>query len=327
MKDENANERDAAFFEREIGSFLPDKVFDAHAHAWRRADVSMFQPPEVRNWEEYLGLMAPLHPGRRMGAYFIPGIADPPQVGAANELCAQVVASGTDTLGIHLVQPGDDPEAVRQNVKRLGLRGLKCYRTYSRSGKNDPLCSIPDMLPQELVRVAHEEGWFITLHVFKKRAMAEPQNIQWVKDTCQKYPDMKLILAHSARGFNPYHNLEGLPQLRHLDNLYFDTSANCEQLAHQSIIRLFGHKRLMYGTDVPISHLRGRSFAVDDSFRFVYSQTPIWDEDFDRTTQPVLIGLEHLRSLKWACWSERLSDSQVEDIFWNNAVELFGLDG
>ena len=25
----------------------------------------------------------------------------------------------------------------------------------------------------------------------------------------------------------------------------------------------------------------------------------------------------------WACWSEWLSDSQVEDIFWNNAAELF----
>jgi hypothetical protein len=42
--------------------------------------------------------------------------------------------------------------------------------------------------------------------------------------------------------------------------------------------------------------------------------------------KPVLIGLEHLRSIKWACWSERLSDSAVEGIFWNNAAHLFGLE-
>ena len=41
---------------------------------------------------------------------------------------------------------------------------------------------------------------------------------------------------------------------------------------------------------------------------------------------PVLIGLEHLRSLKWACWSERLTDAQVEDVFWNNAARLLGVD-
>jgi len=41
--------------------------------------------------------------------------------------------------------------------------------------------------------------------------------------------------------------------------------------------------------------------------------------------QPVLTGFEHLRSLKWACWSENLSDAQIEDIFWNNAAGLFGV--
>ena len=37
-------------------------------------------------------------------------------------------------------------------------------------------------------------------------------------------------------------------------------------------------------------------------------------------------GLVTLRSLKYACWSERLSDSAVEDIFWNNAAKLFELE-
>ena len=66
-------------------------------------------------------------------------------------------------------------------------------------------------------------------------------------------------LAHAARGFQPSHNLEGLPELTGLDNLWFDTSANCEPMAHQAIIRIIGHDKLMYGTDLPVSHGRGRS--------------------------------------------------------------------
>lgn len=50
----------------------------------------------------------------------------------------------------------------------------------------------------------------------------------------------------------------------------------------------------------------------------------MWKEQHN-TIKPVMVGLENLRSLKWACWSERLSDEVVEDTFWNNAARLFNL--
>ena len=61
-----------------------------------------------------------------------------------------------------------------------------------------------------------------------------------------------------------------------------------------------------------------------DSFLWLYEDTPVWGEKYGRV-DPVLVGLEQLRSLKWACWSERLTDSQVEDVFWNNAAALFNV--
>ncbi len=172
--------------------------------------------------------------------------------------------------------------------------------------------------------VGDQEGCVVTLHMVRSRSAADPGNIHWIREYCRRYPNLTLILAHSARGFQPAHNLEGLPQLRGLDNLYFDTSANCEPIAHQAILRILGHRHLMYGTDFPVSHLRGRSLGASDSFLWLYAETPVWGEKHARI-DPVLIGLEHLRSLEWACWSERLGDGAVEDIFWNNAARLFGL--
>ena len=43
------------------------------------------------------------------------------------------------------------------------------------------------------------------------------------------------------------------------------------------------------------------------------------------TLKPVLIGLESLRSVILAMHRLKLKDSQVEDIFYNNAVELLGI--
>lgn len=319
---------DVEFFHRELASFLPDYIFDAHCHIWLE-DAVNFRVPGVSGdvgTTEYLSLMGDVHPGRKTGALFlsfaVPGIPDGRS--RMNEFVGQETAYGPAFRGNFFVKPGDDPEFVRQEVRRLRLHGLKCYHTFAAVTPTWE-AEIPDFLPEPLVKVAHEEGWVITLHVVKSRSVADPSNIHWIKQYCRLYPNMRLILAHSARGFQPGHNLEGLAELKGLDNLYFDTSANCEPVAHQAIIRMIGHKKLLYGTDLPVSHMRGRSLAVGDSFLWLYEDSPLWAEAKHTRIDPVLIGLEHLRSVRWACWSEGLGDGAVEDIFWNNAAELLAV--
>lgn len=291
---------DLEFFQRELDSFLPDRVFDAHCHIWLEKDVPFRVPGFTGDvgTAEYLQLMTDLHPGRRTGALFL-GYATPDKPDGRhrmNEFVGRETAYGASFRGEFFITPEDDPEWVRQEVRRLKLHGLKCYHTFA-PVKPTWQADIPAFLPEPLVKVAHEEGWVITLHMVKSRSVADPQNIYWIRQYCEKYPNMKLILAHSARGFQPAHNLEGLSQLTGLDNLYFDTSANCEQMAHQSIIRIIGPDKLMYGSDLPVSHMRGRSLATADSFVWIYENTPVWGEKHLKI-DPALIGLEHLRSIK-----------------------------
>jgi glutamate-1-semialdehyde 2,1-aminomutase len=320
-------DHDRELFERELASFLPQRVFDAHAHLWLPECVD-FSIPDVDGpvgYAQYASLIADIHPDRQPGALFL-SFATPARVegrDAMNEWVASQVAEAPHCRGHFFVRPDDDPEWVRDEVRRLGLHGLKCYHTFADC---EPTwqAEIPQYLPEPLVRVAHEESWTITLHIVRDRGLADESNQHWIRRYCERYPDMRLILAHSGRGFQPVHNLEGLAQLAGLDNLYFDTSANCEPVAHQAIIRILGHDKLMYGSDLPVSHLRGRHVGVADSFVWLYEETPVWDVAYG-PVRPVLIGLEHLRSLKWACWSERLGDSAVEDVFYGNAARVFGL--
>lgn len=316
---------DREFFQRELASWVPDRVYDAHCHLWHSDHSAWSDNPEIPpvvGLTEYRTLIDDLHPGRKVSALFIPTAFDERRT-AGNQWVADNVAQDRTCRGLYFVNSEDDPEMVRQEVRRLGLHGLKCYHVTSRTRPTWE-SEIPDFLPERLIRVAHEEGWVITLHMVKSRAVADPGNIHWIRYFCEKYPNMKLILAHSARGFQPAHNLEGLPRLTGLPNLYFDTSANCEPMAHQAIIRIIGHDKLMYGSDLPVSHMRGRSLGAADSFLWLYRTSPVWGEKHLQI-HPVLIGLEHLRSLKWACWSERLSDAAVEDIFWNNAARLLNV--
>jgi glutamate-1-semialdehyde 2,1-aminomutase len=160
----------------------------------------------------------------------------------------------------------------------------------------------------------------------RARAVADPSNQHWIRYFCETYPDMQLILAHAARGFNPYHTIEGLGALRGLTNLWCDMAAVTDVGACEAIIEILGHERLLYGTDFPVSHLRGRCVAVGDGFVWLYEDTLDWDAVSFQPLHPVFIGLESLRALKQAAWHQRLRDGQIEDIFANNARRLLRLD-
>jgi predicted TIM-barrel fold metal-dependent hydrolase len=319
-------DEDREFFARELAAFVPHRIYDAHAHLWDAGHG--FNPDASRpargDAAFYRARLGELCPGREVSAYFIPPFLSSAEgLDAGNAFVAGEAARGRHDRAAYFVTPEADPEKVREDVRRLGVRGLKCYHLFAAKQPTWE-ADLPEYLPEPLVRVAHDENLAITLHMVKSRAVADPSNLYWIRRYCETYPNMTLILAHSARAFQPAHGLEGLPRLTGLANLYFDCSANCEPLAHQAILRLMGHDRLMYGSDFWVSHLRGRSLGVADSFVWLYEDSPIWKEK-QATIRPVAVGLEQLRSLKWACWSERLTDSQVEDIFWNNAARVFGV--
>jgi predicted TIM-barrel fold metal-dependent hydrolase len=330
----HAVDADRELFARELDSFVPDVIYDAHMHAWAKSHLPPSGYDAFRELEEdvidvaaYRLRMAEMLPGRHVaGGLILPGAvsATGDKVAAQNAFTGAEAAAHPGWRGAMLVSPEMDPEYLRAEVRRLGLSGLKCYHVQSDRTPSWE-ADIPDYLPEAQAKVAHEEGLCITLHMVKARAVADPSNQHWIRHYCETYPDMQLILAHAARGFNPYHTMEGLATLRGLSNLWCDMAAVTDAGACEAIIDVLGHDRLLYGTDFPISHLRGRCVAIGDGFVWLYDDTLDWNTTSFQPLQPVFVGLESLRILKQAARHCRLSDRQVEDIFRNNTRRLLGL--
>ena len=324
-------ERALEFFDRELASFVPDRVLDAHLEIWPPGWASKGElyclrrePTDLVSLHDEFEVLGP---GRLAGAILIPFSFAAEELATANALSSEFATQGGPTYRTLLfVRPGDDQEWVRQEGRRLGAVGLKGYYTFADIAEVDmrSQADIPAYMPEALVRVAHEEGWLINMHLVKTRAVADPENRRWIRHYCSTYPDMNLVLSHAARGFQPANNLAGLADLADLPNLYFDSSVNCESFALEAVIHVMGHTRLLYGSDFMASHLYGRSVAVGNSFIWIYNTSPVWGEGAT-AVEPIPVGLEHLRALKWACWSQGLTDSQVEDIFFGNAAGLLGV--
>lgn len=323
---------DREFVARHIEPTLPDKVFDAHAHLFSQnhfpaggVPAHLEGAPTDLGIDRYREYIEWLHPnGRTQGGLFF-GLAFQGDRAANNDFVAQEVRKGQSedfaARGQMLIAPDMDPEFIRGEVYRQGFVGLKPYHLMAKTDGPTFQAPIEHYLTEDHVRIAHEEGLTITLHMVRDRALADPVNQETIRRYCTTYPNMRLILAHAARGFNPWHTIEGIHSLEGLENVWCDTSAVTEAGAFEAIVETLGHNRLLYGTDFHVSHMRGRCVAIGDSFHWLYTDEMDLGEKH-ATLKPVLVGLESLRSLFLAIHRLKLSDTQVGDIFYWNAAQL-----
>ena len=317
---------DHEFFFRELDSFVPRRVFDAHAHLYRIEHWGyphlVEAGPAVADHVTFQDQMGWLMPGREVtGLFFGVGFHQDYYM-PCNEFVAAETQAERGNFSQMVVPPDLDPELLRSTARRMGFRGLKVYHTFVPQ-KPTWNAEIPQYLNEEHARVAGEEGWTITLHMVKSRALADPVNQYWIRHYCETYPGLKLILAHAARGFNTFHTVEGIECLRGLPNVWCDMSAVTESPALEAIIEVLGADRLLWGSDYPISHLRGRSVSVGDQFVWLYEDTLDWKAAMPQASaQLLLVGHESLRALQQACRRMRLTDSQVEGIFFGNAKKM-----
>ena len=330
MQDWLVTDYDREIIEREVDSFVPPRVFDAHAHLYAQKH---FHPdddkgflaagPEVAGVDQYDAMIDEIMPGRSVDALFFPFPRTKVDFAATNEFVAEEARKRPRSRAQMLIAPGDDPEFIRETVRAGGFVGLKPYQLFSTHTPTQD-SRIEEFLPEPHVRVAHEEGLTITLHMVRPRALADPVNQETIRRYAESYPDMRLILAHAARGFNPHHTIEGIGALAGLANVYFDTCAVADPGANEAIIQTMGHRTLLFGSDFPVTHQRGRPVAVGDDFHWVFPKD-LKPEQWGGMARPTMVGIESLRALKVAAMALKLTDSQVEDIFHNNAARLLDL--
>lgn len=324
-------EADQLVLDRHVNPMLPDRIFDAHAHLM---DTAHYAPAPVPGYlaglparhslATYRGFMDRLHGPRAIGGLFF-GLTFGGDRAANTEFviaeCAAAPPSFT-ALGQMLVWPEMDRDALRAELKRGRVVGLKPYHAMAVVEGPTWKARIEDFFPEWQAALADEFGLTVTMHMVRDRALADPVNQASIRGYAERYPNMRWILAHAARGFNVWHTIEGIESLRGLPNVWFDTSAVTEAGAFEAIADVMGHDRLMYGSDYPVSMMRGRCVGIGDSFHWLYADEMHLNEKHT-ALQPVLIGVESLRAVCLAARRCHWTDAQIEDVFANNALRVF----
>ncbi len=321
---------DLSIVARELNGFVPPRVFDAHAHFY---DASHFAEPQKIEkdglarcgWDVYRELMSHMLPDRELSGLFFAMPSVGLDVDAANDFTLQEVRRDARSRMQLLITPATPAEELERRIADPRMVGLKVYHYYT-DCKPTFDASISAMVTEEQLQVADAHRLTITLHMVRQRSLADPGNQQALRDYAGRYPNIRWILAHAARGFNVYDLQEGIDSIRDLETVYFDTSAITEAEAIGIVIETFGTERVMYGSDFPVSHLRGRCITIADSFFWLTPDNVDTKTPYGEIAM-CWVGVESLRAHRLACQRLRLKDADVEGLFHNNAARLLEVDG
>ena len=321
-----------------LHGFIPDKIFDIHAHLYHTSYLPNMAGPgsifaergELADRAFYEDFQLPLYPGKkqlRLNLVSTPDSSMGDRSNGNRARCNDFLIKHLERypcdIGEAFVLPDDTDDEITGLLKHPNIRGFKCYHLTA-AKKPTWQAEISEYLPESAWRVADERGFCITLHMVKDAALADPGNYAIIFEKARKYPNVKLILAHAGRAFAPWTVIEGMKGLSQIPNIYFDVSAVCEPTAIFTVIKSAGHKRVLWGSDFPVSMMRGKCVSLADTFLWL-NRPDLEKLDMPGTADANLVGVENLNALAQACGMLGLEHDETEDIFYNNAERLFGV--
>jgi glutamate-1-semialdehyde 2,1-aminomutase len=323
----NEYDRNAA---QQLEKFMPAKIYDIHAHIYRVSDLNLLKPnlwsggPQevsIHVWKEHISRF---FPGKHIsGGLFFPAPTPLADVRRENDFLLGQLELEPNSRGLILVTPEFSQEELAAYLDHPQIVGFKPYHLFS-SEHPSTQSSIRGFFPERMWKVANERKGVIMLHIVKDMAIADPANQAEISEMCKRYPHAKLILAHAARCFHAPHAQAGIEGLRGLNNVWFDMSGICEPEAIKVILRQFGPRKLLWGSDFPISEIRGKSVTIGDGFLWIDSD--FCDMEKVGSTHPVLVGIESLRALQIAADDLGLHAEDRNDICYANAARLLSLE-
>jgi len=329
------NDYDRYIYERELKNFLPDKMFDAHVHISTVGLKPYGSHNGGSSWTDYLpkdlsvaqflDFSKQMFPNQEMKALIFGMCLQ--DIEETNKF----VIKDNQAYQFPMLYRSDyamDPDELEANVKAGGFLGLKPYLSNCPAYIPSSEVRIFDFLPPAHLEAADRNGWIIMLHIPRNDRLKDPVNIAQILEIEEKYPNVKLIVAHIGRAYAREDFGNAFEILKNTKNMMFDFTANLLDEAMVEAIKTVGVDRFLYGTDLPIAVMRMYRIVENGVYYNVVpkglygdvnGQPHMRDEENDKIT---LMAYEQLLAFKRAAAQLKLTDTDIEKILYSNIKNL-----
>ncbi len=336
----NYTDVDRRFWYEHLEDFVPSKFIDAHTHL-DYPDLRLIEMTEEKKrqyWvNELMEMITPqqakrccgiVYPNREVScvAFGCPSLEYDLEK-SEQRLCEEIPSLGWYRLAV--VRPqitGEELESILDNPAVIGIKVYYDLIGHDPSSRDKYIeASIFDFLPHHLLEILDRRGKWVTLHVPKAGRLGHPDNIHEIKTIREKYPNIKLVIAHLGRCYCLEHAKKAFPELASDSELFFDNSAVLNPDVHRYALETFGPGRILYGTDNPIFYMRGRrqwsgeTYTNRTNYPFYFNKDR---ESPEVEANYTLYMYEALKAIKQACNELKLNKNDINKLFFDNAEQL-----
>ncbi|MCM8765120.1 MAG: amidohydrolase [Candidatus Omnitrophica bacterium] len=307
----------------EVSHLIPEKVFDFHIHSFTHSGFIGEIPELLRIYlscdiNSVLNNIHLILANRKISGLITGWPSAMSDLRKQNDYIASS-ADENDLFFLILTNPQLDQSYLETIIKKKRCIGFKPYKCFA---KNPEEARITDYMSHEQLEIANHFGFVITLHLSRKAGISDQFNIEDLSLLAERYPSIIWNLAHCGRSFIPDYLENSIKQLSHLKKMkiYFDTSAVNDNEVFTIIFSEFGPEKVLYGSDVPVSLLRGRCVGFGYDWAFIAEETHKISASFP--VSPALVVYEELKAMKKAFKRLNFSIAETEKIFFKNAIEI-----
>ena len=188
-----------------------------------------------------------------------------------------------------------------------------------------------DFLPHHQLEVCNRRKWIVMLHVPRPDRLKDKVNLAQLMEIDCRYPDLILIVAHVGRAYCNEDIGNAFEILSRSKNMLFDFSANTNAFVFEQLIKTVGPKRIMFGSDLPITRMRMRRICENGMYVNLVPPGLYGDISGHKNMRAVhelqadkltFFLYEELAAFQQAALNTKLRDRDIEDIFFGNAAHI-----
>lgn len=255
-------EADKCFYEAHIRGRLPKKMLDAHVHMNRQehlqavSEETIFSDWAVEtglhmDYEGYRHYYSTLFPEQEVEINAFPFPLPEVNIPANNDYLGELADEGK-IRAMMSVRPEWDAEYCEAMWDRHHFVGIKPYPYMAAKEKGADI-SIFDFMPHHQLVFMNQKKTAMTLHLPRHGRLPDPANVRELLEIRQKYPDIKIIIAHLGRCFDEKYFLKGMEALgAERNDFYYDCAAITNAAVYQLALEKLNEDRILFGTDEPI---------------------------------------------------------------------------
>lgn len=329
---------DKKVYQEELQEFLPETIVDSHVHICTEEHLCDYQKDGATKWIYRVGVTCPiedlqstystLFKDKRVIPVLLGNVSG--KIKESN-LYTEEVMKKNGLPGLFCTAYDMSAEYLEEHVLNR-FDGLKPYCNNCRPEVNGADADIYDFMPEEHFKFADKYGLKVVLHISKRDRLKNPDNVKRLLEIEQKYPNAKVIVAHVGRAYSPEDLGDALEILgKNTKNMLFDFSANVQDVAIRKCIEAVGTKRVIFGTDMPVTKMKMYRISEKGNYinvvpRGLYGD--VSDDAHMRESDEKNITnfvYEIIRSFKRVAGDLTLTKADVEDIMCSNAVKLYNI--